>query len=211
MEKIKPFVITISRQLGCGGSYVGQQLAKKLNIRYVDREIISKAAEMFSVLEEDLESRDEKIMSVWQTLFLVNTYQPDVYLPKSTMLPTSTELFDVETEIIKSAATGSPAVIIGRCGFHILKDAPNHISVFLYGDKEFRNKRIQSVYNVSEEEANKMITKCDNDRAHYCKSFTGKEWTNLTNYDLSVDTSKTGIDNSVKLIIKYLKYRRIVN
>jgi len=211
MEKTKPFVITISRQLGCGGCYVGQQLAKKLNIRYVDREIISKAAEMFSVLEEDLESREEKIISVWQSLFLVNTYYPDVYLPKSTMLPTSSELFDVETEIIKSAASESPAVIIGRCGFHILKDSPNLVSVFLYGNKEFRNKRIQSVYNVSEEQADKMIAKCDNDRAHYCKSSTGKEWTNLTNYDLSIDTSKTGIDNSVKLIIKYLKYRRIVN
>ena len=66
MKNTSPFVITISRQLGCGGAYVGQQLAKHLDVFYADREIISQAAKQFSVLEEDLKSRDEKILSFWQ-------------------------------------------------------------------------------------------------------------------------------------------------
>jgi len=44
MKQGLPFVITISRQLGSGGSYIGQQLAQKLNIFYADREIIREAA-----------------------------------------------------------------------------------------------------------------------------------------------------------------------
>lgn len=45
MKNTSPFAITISRQLGCGGAYVGQQLAKKLDFFYADREIIGQAAE----------------------------------------------------------------------------------------------------------------------------------------------------------------------
>ncbi|HOU96223.1 MAG TPA: MFS transporter [Bacteroidales bacterium] len=44
-------------------SSVGQQLAQKLNIFYADREIIREAAKQLSLLEEDLETRDEKISS----------------------------------------------------------------------------------------------------------------------------------------------------
>ena len=67
MKLNSPFVITISRQLGSGGAYIGKQLAKNLNIFYADREIINMAAKQLSVLEEDLQSRDEKVSSFWQS------------------------------------------------------------------------------------------------------------------------------------------------
>lgn len=66
MNQSSPFIITISRQLGSGGAYVGQQLAKKLNIYYADREIIIEASRQLSVLEEQVESRDEKRISFWK-------------------------------------------------------------------------------------------------------------------------------------------------
>ncbi|MFA5047371.1 MAG: cytidylate kinase family protein, partial [Paludibacter sp.] len=64
----KSFVITISRQLGSGGAYIGQQLAGKLNMFFADREIISKAAHQLSTLEDNLESREEKLLTFWQSL-----------------------------------------------------------------------------------------------------------------------------------------------
>ena len=61
MEQIKPLVITISRQLGSGGGYIGQQLAKKLSMYYADHEIITKTAEELSMLEKDLALQEEKM------------------------------------------------------------------------------------------------------------------------------------------------------
>jgi len=206
MKKITPFIITISRQLGSGGAYVGQKLAKNLNIFYADREIISQAAKQLSVLEEDLESRDEKIISFWQSL--LTSYAigaPDSYIPPQIISPTDHILFKVESEIIERIAKERSAVIIGRCASHILRYHTNHISIFLHSNLSFRKTRVQEIYNLSEEAAEKMIAKSDKDRAVYYRTNTGKEWTDIRNYDLSIDTGKIGLEKSLDLIIEYLE------
>ncbi|MFA6335143.1 MAG: cytidylate kinase-like family protein [Bacteroidales bacterium] len=205
MEKTTQFVITISRQLGCGGAYLGQQLAEKMNIFYADREIIRKAAKQLSTLEEDLELRDEKVFSFWNSFFQTTTFIPDVYIPQKMMTPTDRELFEAETEVIEHIVKERSAVIIGRCGFHIFREYPNHVSIFLHGDIAFRNERIKKQYNVSKEVAGKMIAQNDKERALYCKTFTGKDWADARNYDICIDTSKVDIDKTVELILNYLK------
>ena len=204
MEQTKSFVITISRQLGSGGAYIGQQLAKKLNVFFADREIIRKAAEELSTLEENLESREEKKLSFWDS-FIKSTPQPTgVYM--APVLPilefTDNELFAVQSDIIRRIADEGPAVIIGRCGFEVLRPHPNHISIFMHANKEFRTNRIQMAYNLPYAEAERMIGKSDKERAAYCKTFTRKEWTDKLNYDISIDTSKLGIDNTIEFILK---------
>ena len=84
MENASPLVITISRQLGSGGGYIGQQLAKRLDIFYADREIISLAAQHFSMLEKDLASRDEKKLSFWQSFIRTHAAAPE---PAKTAFP----------------------------------------------------------------------------------------------------------------------------
>jgi cytidylate kinase len=205
MKKTSPFVITISRQLGSGGAYVGQQLAKNLNVFYADREIIGQAAKQLSVLKEDLESRDEKILSFWQSFIQSFAIAPDVYMPPQIIAPTDRELFKVETKIIEHIAKERSAVIIGRCGAYVLREHPNHVNIFLHGDITSRKSRIQSLYNVSEEVAGKMIAQSDKERALYHHTFTGKEWIDARRYDISINTSKIGLDKSVELILKYLE------
>lgn len=206
MKRISPLVITISRQLGSGGAYVGQKLAKSLNIFYADREIICKASKQLSVLEEDLESRDEKVSSFWQSYIQSCACgSPEGYIYPQIIAPTDHELFEAESEIIEHIAKEHSAVIVGRCGTHILRDFPNHVSMFLHGDTTFRIGRIQKLYNVTEEVAGKMIAQSDKERNRYYHTFTGKEWTDARQYDISIDTSKIGIDKSIELILKYLE------
>lgn len=207
MENTLPFVITISRQLGAGGAYIGQHLAKNLNVFYADREIIGQAAKQLSVLETDLESRDEKILSFWQSFIRSFAIAPDVYVPPEIIAPTDRELFKTESEIITRIAKERSAVIIGRCGFYILGKHPNHVSIFLHGNIVFRKARLQKLYNVSEEVAEKMIVQSDEERSYYNNRFTGKKWTDATQYDISIDTSKTGVDKSVGFILKYLELK----
>jgi cytidylate kinase len=204
MKQTSPFIITISRQLGSGGAYIGQQLAKYLNVFYADREIIGQAAKQLSVLKEDLESRDEKVLSFWQSFVQSFAFAPDAYIPPQIMIPTDRELFKAETAVIERIANERSAVIVGRCSSHILFAHPNHISIFLHGDVTFRKGRVQKLYNVSEEVAGKMIDQSDKERAHYNHTFTGKEWTDARQYDLSVNTSKTGVDKSIELISRFL-------
>lgn len=212
MEKRAPLVITISRQLGSGGAYVGQALAKHLNIFYADREIIGQAAKMLSVLEEDLEARDEKISSFWQTFleslaFMAPFTAPHEHIQPRIIAPTDRALFKAETEVIGRIAKERSAVFVGRCSSHILCEQPNHVSIFLHGDIAFRKVRIQKQFNLSEEVAGKMIAQSDKERAHYNQTFTGKEWIDARQHDMSIDTSKIGVDKSVELILKYLELK----
>jgi len=205
MKTTTPFVITISRQLGSGGSVVGQKLAKQLNIFFADREIISKAAQMLSVLEEDIESRDEKTLSFWQSFLYTTAFAPETTIPPKTMLPTDRELYEAQSGVIERIANERSAVIIGRCGFHILREHSNCVSIFLHADSAFRSEQIQDQYGVPKDYADKMIAQSDKERAIYCKTFTNTEWTDARNYDLSVDTGKIGIDKTVELILNFMK------
>ena len=206
MEKTKNFSITISRQLGSGGAFIGQQLAKELDIFYADREIIDRVARQYAVLEEDVVSNDEKIISFWESFLQFNTISTDLYVPPKLQAPTDRELFQAEADIIEHIVNERSAVIIGRCGSYILRDYPNNIRIFLHGDIPTRTKRIRSLYHVSEDTAENMIEHSDIDRARYCRIVTGKkwDWNDARNYDLSIDTSKHDIDKCVRLILDYL-------
>lgn len=204
MKNTSPLAITISRQLGSGGAYVGQQLAKKLNIFYADREIIDQAAERFSVLEEDLKSRDEKKLSFWQSFIRSHAVAPDTYVQPHILPPSDRELFKTESEIITRIANERSAVIIGRCGSYILRTHPNHVSLFLHSDMASRKNRVRQLYAVSEEVAGKMIAQSDKERALYHRTATGQEWADARRYDLAMDTGKINLDKSVELILKYL-------
>ena len=206
MKLISPFVITISRQLGSGGAYIGQRLAENLNIFYADREIICQAAKQLSVLEEDLESRDEKVLSFWRSFLRSYAYSAlEVYMPPQIIAPTDREVFNVQREIIERIAKERSAVIIGRCGSYILREHPNHVSIFLHAGMTFRKRRIQNLYDVAEDIAEGMISQSDKERALYYHAFTGEEWADARHYDISIDTSKTDLDKSTAFIMKYLE------
>ncbi|AOO66260.1 AAA family ATPase [Sulfurospirillum halorespirans] len=200
MKEPSHTIITISRQIGSGGAFIGQKLAKELGMSYVDREIITQAAKEFSLVEEDLESLDEKTPSFWQCFFQSSICSPDVYLPPQLFVPTEEAIFKVETKIIKQIAKDRSAIIIGRCGSHILRDNPNHLSIFLHADATFRKKRIEELYKVSGKEAERMIEQSDGERARYHQLLVEKPWSDASQYDLCINTSKIGIDSAIALI-----------
>ena len=52
-------VVTLSHEIGAGGPEIGQKLAERLSLHYVDQELISQAALRYGLREEKLSSLDE--------------------------------------------------------------------------------------------------------------------------------------------------------
>lgn len=203
-----PLVITISRQLGSGGREIGRKVAEALKIRFVDREIITKAAEELSVLETELDMRDERLLSFWQSFFQFNSLTMDAPIFPDSRITTTGELFKIQSNIIEHVAAEQSAVIMGRCGYYILRNEPARVSVYLHANADFRTSRIADRLNVDEKEARRMLEKTDKERTLYIETFTGNKWSDAHNFDLSIDTGRTGIDKSVELILQYIRLVR---
>jgi cytidylate kinase len=200
-----PYVITISRQLGSGGSFIGQCIAKRMGIYYMDREILSEVAHRLQVSEYDLDDYDEKAASFWQILFSTEFIDTVAYHPPKLFVPSVSNVFETQSDIINKVADERSSVIIGRGGNYILRNRPRHLSVFIHAGIPFRRKRIADLYEVTEKQALKMIEQYDNERAKYIRQVAGHAWTDARNYQLCIDTGIIGLDNAVNIIINYIK------
>ena len=203
-----PLAITISRQFGSGGALLGKQLSKNMKMLYFDREIFNNATEELGLLTGNLEWRDEKITSKWQTLINTLAYAGAApYSLSELMMPTDKEVFKAESKIILDAANEKSTIFVGRCSSHVLQCHPRHISVFLHADMESCVQRVQELYSISANEAVKVIQSVNKSRARYIQTFTGLDMNDVRQYHLSIDTGVLGLKQTEKVICDYVSTR----
>ena len=187
-------VITISREYGSGGRYIGKLIAEKLGIKLFDKEFIEKVAYETGLSEAYIENNEQKRN-------ILESFNSGYY----SGLNNSDELFIKESEIIKKLADTESCVIIGRCSDFILQDRKNVFNVFVYSDMENRIKRAIEFYGIDKTKAEKEIKRIDKLRANHYKYYTEKEWNNHTNYDICINSDAIGIENAANLICDMLK------
>lgn len=201
------YVITISHLLGSGGAYIGEQLSKELSIPFVDRQILKKISDQLNVDESVVEKREEKIDSLWDEFSVMGSLGTFMSTSGEQYFPTAKELFDLESKYIVQIAQNGSAIFLGRGARYILRDFPRVFSVFVYAELKDRIKRIDELYNVSDDEARKIIEKDDRERAAYMKTFTKLAWLDLRQYDLCINTSSIGKDNAIKIIKECVEFK----
>jgi cytidylate kinase len=208
MKETSPFVITISRQVGSGGAYLGKRLASRLNVLYVDREIVRQAAKELKMPVKSLEARDEKLTPFWQSL--LESYvdiTPTPYVPPPLHLPPDRKLYRTESDIITRIAQRRSAVIVGRGAYYVLRQHPRRLSILLHADIAFRQKRVQELSHVSAEEALKLIESVDKERERYLHALTGQTCMDARHYHLSLDTSLVGLEAAEEIILAVFRAR----
>ena len=202
MEKT---IITIARQYDSGGRTVGKMLAERLDIPYYDREIITMASEDSGVNATLFQ--DEKKRIDLRALFKGGYQGDQIVSPESAGFTRDDNLFNYQAKIIRRLAEQGSCVIIGRCADHILRTVPGVTRVFVYAPDDFCLREAMKVNSLSEREVIRLIAKTDDYRARYYKYYTGKEWKDARNYDLSLNSAKLGFDGTVEAILAYLKVR----
>lgn len=202
------FVITIARQYGSGGRTVGEMLAKKLGIAYYDKSIIRLASDD-SGIHEELFGRVDEYTSAKPPIFgKSGVYTGEVLPPHSKDFTSDENLFSYQAKAIRELAQKESCVIIGRCSNYILKDYPNVLSVFIHASWDFRMQEAEKKLSKSPKEIEKFLQKDDKRKFEYCRRFTGKEWTDATNYDLCLDSSKLGYEKCIEEIEHRLNIMR---
>lgn len=196
-------IITISRQYGSGGRFIGRKLAEALDIPFYDKELITMSAEESGMSKEIFEKADEKAANSLLYTLSMNAYLlhgmagvPD--------LPLNDKVFLVQSEVIRKLAAKGPCVIVGRCADYVLRENPNCVNVYIYSDMEDRVSRATTYYNLSADRAQEQIQKTDKKRAAYYNFYTNLKWGRAENYDLSLNSAKIGVDGCVEVIRSFI-------
>ncbi|HET6419078.1 MAG TPA: cytidylate kinase-like family protein [Geobacteraceae bacterium] len=204
-------IIAISRQLGSGGSLIGRQVADRLGVKYIDREILHQAAELLHESENILSEREERLSSFWERVARAFCYGvPEAgYVPPPLRPIPDGELFFAESTIIRKLTENCSAVLVGRAGFYVLRDKPNLASVLLHAPSEIRIRRVMELYSIDDAlQAAEIVDDADQQRAKFVKVMTGADWTDARNYHLCINTAKTGFDKATEMIMSLAEKTR---
>lgn len=200
-------IITVGRQYGSGGRYVGKLLAEKLNIPFYDKELLVEASKDSGICQEVLEEYDEK--NTRSLLFsLMSGVQSQASAGAMYMdMPLNHRIFLAQFDTIRRIADEGPCVIVGRCADYVLRDHRNVINVFIKASIEERISRIVKIYGVDPLKAEETIKKADRQRASYYNYYATGNWGDINNYHLCLDTGALGIEGCVELISRCVEIR----
>ncbi|SPF42175.1 Cytidylate kinase-like family [Syntrophobacter sp. SbD1] len=197
-----PIVITVGRELGSGGSYVAQRVAKRLGYAYIDRQILQQAAAELGLEEIEVEDRDERLQTFWERLISVFSLGgvDSVYIPPPRWV-TDEELIETERRFICELAGRGPCVVLGHAAFHLLRGRARLLNVYIHAPVSFRIQRVKSIYGAkSDREAAGMIDRSDHERNRYIRFFTELERSDFRNYHLTIDTGLIDFDTAEEMI-----------
>ena len=191
-------IITISREFGSGGRFIGEEVAKKLGIAYYDKNIIGQIAEKSGLSPEYIQENAE--LSPKKGLFAYAFSGRDI-----TGKSVEDMVYEAQRNIILELAEKEPCVIIGRNADYILKDRDDVLNVFIHGDMPEKIQRITGLYNVEEKEAVKIMADTDKRRRTNYNFYTDQSWGKASNYTLCLNSSQLGYDRCEMIIMECVK------
>ncbi len=202
-----PFVITIGRQLGSGGRQIGRLIADRLQIEYFDKEILDLAARESGFRPELFEESDEK-NSFLRSIF--GNIIPFFGSPSEKIYPDALSrenLFRLQADAIRKAAAERSAVFIGRCADYVLRDHPRCLNVFLTANMEDRIAQVMLREGIDRAEAERRIESGDRQRASFYNFYSSGTWGAAATYDLCINSSLLGMEETAELIIGFARKR----
>ena len=191
-------IITISREFGSGGRFIGEEVAKKLGVAYYDKDIIGQIAKQSGFAPEYIKENAE--LSPKKGLFAYAFSGRDI-----TGKSVEDMVYEAQRKVILEIAEKESCVIIGRNADFILRDRNDVLNVFIHGDMPEKTQRIIGLYHVEEKEAVKMMADTDKRRMTNYNFYTDQKWGKASNYTLCLNSSQLGYDRCEKIIMECSK------
>ena len=207
MKENKRLVITIGRQYGSGGREIGARLAKDLGLGFYDKNILRLNSDESGIKESFYHMADEKAGN--KLLYrIVKSLAPELGTPSlGPDLIAADNLFRFQSEVIRKLAAEEDCVIIGRCADYVLDGFDGLVKVYLYADMDYRVERIKELGYYEPKDVKKNIKRIDRERRDYLRYYTGRDWENVENYDLMLNTARLGTEGAVEAVKGYLRLR----
>ena len=214
-------IITISREIGSGGTYVALKLAEALSCTPYDKEILNEISEKMGKNKDQIVDFDQETYSRigiffkealasiayggmvfhpfgigpldWESMDMFSTFPNEVF--------NDTDYLEILTQVINKIANESSAVILGRGGSQILKDHENVFHFRLIASKESRIKRIMKEKELEESQASELIAQRDESASKFIYDFFDQNWELPHHYHMTLNTDKVPVDQCIELIL----------
>lgn len=202
----KKIIINVGRQLGSGGHDIGRMLALDFNAKYYDREILNIAARESGFSKELFERNDERKGFMRSFLHLPYTSNPagESFYQNNF---SQEALFKFQSDAIRKEAAKGSCVFVGRCADYVLRDYPDVVNIFITASMKHRVEQVMNKLHITDREARKYIEQGEARRAQYYNYYTGKKWGHSESYDLCIDSSVLGLQQTEKLIAEFVRRR----
>ena len=195
-------IISIGRQHGSGGREIARLLARELGIKCYDKEIVDEAAKHSDFSRDLINAYDEKRMSAFML------HAGGYGLNENFRL--NMQVVSAQFDAIREIASKGDCIFVGRCADYILRDRSDLVSVFILGDMDERLKCLERRQGLDEAAARKKIKEVDKDRSSFYKYYSDQVWGDAQNYDLCINSSRLGVEGTVKVIMDYIKARGLI-
>lgn len=190
-------IITINREFESGGSEIAQAVAQKLHIPYIDRFLVTEAAQQGGFTLERMEATDERLASRFE---YSQVAAAKYYGGMDVHFTANEQVAKVQFELIKDLAEKGPCVIVGRCANYLLRDRDDVLDVFIHAGFDYRLNRTIEKLGLPENKAEKVLKQADKGRKEYYSYYTGMDWEDPDSYHLVLNSDKLDFDLCVELI-----------
>ncbi len=203
-------VIAIARQIGAGGAYLGQRLARALGIAYFDREILDETARQLGVSCPEVAQREEHVNGLLEGLIEGLAVGTDPYFTPPRVAVPDQALHQTQAEVIRGLARRTDCVIVGRGAARLLENQPGVLRVFLHASLAWRSQRIQESYHLATvAEAQILVERVDRERRQFYRRLFRTEWVDARHYDLCLNVEQIGLEASEGIILAAARQRAV--
>jgi cytidylate kinase len=204
-------VVTVSRQYGAGGSSVATVVARRLGAEVLDKKLIEQVAARLAMEPEEVEQEEERPRTLLEKMVRsFGAFEPPMGSGWSPPYPDPLfdprkEILELTEQVVREAASAGNVVIVGRGAGFILKELPDLLRVFLWAPEPDRIRTLMARFGFTEAVARRKMHETDANRAAYMRQVYGADWTEVSNYDLVLNTGCLGYDAAADAIMLALK------
>lgn len=202
------FVITINRECGSGGGEIARLLGKKLGVKVYDRSMLESIPKQFGMSVEEIERVKAQKVSWWDDFCrFYKQFDTTGHSHPTETAPTPLSVYCAEAKLLHNLASHESCIIIGRAGFHVFRDTPNAIHIFIIADLDSRIARIARKQNLSTEEAEKVINEIDSTRDTFVKNVTDTARHDAHNYDFVLNVTGMNPEQVTEFLSDIVTYK----
>ncbi len=191
-------ILSIGREFGSAGHEIAQKLADYYQLPLYDHNLLDEIAASKGLDSRELQGHDEVRRN---RLFNRNVRGMD----SSPAYNLALLQFDFLRE---KAESGESFVVVGRCSETVLRPYKGLISIFVLGDMDKKVARIMDLYHMNRKEAEEFIKEKDKRRKQYHNSHCELKWGDSRNYDLCINSSRLGVEETMRILVQYIDARR---